>query len=325
MLYFVLVNFRFEHKTQKNTRFDPSLNFSLYKYYIQVTLDTCFASFLLHFLVSWGIGLSKGPFDAVPLRGLGFRYNEDFQERGGLYLAFGCRGCSLHLCAISWAGVLDLGFNRIPPVHHLAQLEDIIQFTDLRSPSRALEAEGWEPVVHHASQCFLVSGFSANCRWRCYSEANWRHFRLRSKQRFAGNWCFQCHRRRRCQAPIQTPESWTQLLVPRVRLVCRGKGKNPWDIYNVARDHKDQLDSVHGSIVIQGSSIDIALLEWRPQWIQVPVCTVHRGSVVPSPRCWRNVWCCAQLQQTVSCWGRRICFWNTRCVVWRIMWELKKC
>ena len=59
--------------------------------------------------------------------------------------------------------------------------------------------------------------------------------------------------------------------------------------------------------------------EWRPQWIQVPVCTVHPGSVVPSPRCWRNVWCCAQLQQTVYCWGRRICFWNTRCVVWRIM------
>ena len=29
-----------------------------------------------------------------------------------------------------------------------------------------------------------------------------------------------------------------KLLVPRVRLVCRGKGKNPWDIYNVARDQK---------------------------------------------------------------------------------------
>ena len=25
------------------------------------------------------------------------------------------------------------------------------------------------------------------------------------------------------------------------------------------------------------------------------VCTVHPGSVVPSPRCWRNVWCCAPL------------------------------
>ena len=102
--FFVLVIFRFEHKTQKNTRFDSSFNLS----FIQATLDTCFASFFIQFLVSWGNGLSKGPFDAVPLRGLGFRYDEDFQEGGGLYLAFGCGGCSLHLCAISWAGVLDL-------------------------------------------------------------------------------------------------------------------------------------------------------------------------------------------------------------------------
>ena len=66
--------------------------------------------------------------------------------------------------------------------------------------------------------------------------------------------------------------------------------------------------------------------EWRPQWIQIRVCTVHPGSVVPSLRCWRNVWCCAQPQRTAYCWGRRICFWNTRCVVWRInMREPKKC
>ena len=65
--------------------------------------------------------------------------------------------------------------------------------------------------------------------------------------------------------------------------------------------------------------------EWHPQWIQIRVCTVHPGSVVPSLRCWRNVWCCAQPQRTAYCWGRRICFWNTRCVVWRIMWEPKTC
>ena len=175
--------------------------------------------------------------------------------------------------------------------------------------------------MHHASQCFLVSGFSAYCRWRCYSEANWRHCRLRSKQRFAGNWRFQCHRRRRCQAPIQTPEAWTQLLVPRVRLVCVGARQKSMR-YNVTGDHK-KINWIH--CTAKTNMRHMHYQEWRPPWIQIRVCTVHRGSVVPSPRCWRNVWCCAQLQQTVYCWGRITCFWNTRCVVWRIMWELKKC
>ena len=104
--FFVLVNFRFEHiqyravlcSCRRTQGFDPSS--SDFGHMLRFSF--------IHFLVSRGSGLSKGPFDAVPQRGLGFRYAEDFQERGGLYLAFGCRSRSLHLCAISWAGVLDL-------------------------------------------------------------------------------------------------------------------------------------------------------------------------------------------------------------------------
>ena len=101
--YFVLVKFQFKHKTQKNTRF-----WSKCQFFYSSDFGHMVRFSFIHFLISRGSGLSKGPFDAVPQRGLGCRYAEDFQEGGRLYPPFGCRGCSLHLCAISWAGVLDL-------------------------------------------------------------------------------------------------------------------------------------------------------------------------------------------------------------------------
>ena len=46
MQYFVLVNLQFKHKTQNNTRFWSKCQF----FYIQATLDTCFASL---FFILW--------------------------------------------------------------------------------------------------------------------------------------------------------------------------------------------------------------------------------------------------------------------------------
>ena len=51
--------FRFEHKTQKNARFWSKFQF-LYNLYIQVTLDTCFASFLLIFWYPEVTAFQKG-------------------------------------------------------------------------------------------------------------------------------------------------------------------------------------------------------------------------------------------------------------------------
>ena len=161
---FVLVNVRFEHKTAEE-----------HKILIQVSMFLSLMSFkrlwtrallLLwsSFLVSWGNGLSKGPFDAVPLRGLGFRYDEDFQERGGLYLAFGCCGCSLHLCAISWAGVLDLAFERDssrPSSRHTLKIAFLYRLK-ISYPCTWSLGLRTRCAVHRASQFFF--GFRFLCK-----------------------------------------------------------------------------------------------------------------------------------------------------------------